>query len=458
MTAKAVDLRTEELRDRIVWLIRLRWLAAAGVALVVWLAPRLLDLHLAQFPLYAITAGLALYNLVLWVSARHLPGVMADRAVFWFTNLQVSVDLVFLTALLHFAGGIENPFVCYYVFHIVIASILLDRQVAYFQVAIAITLLTSLAGLEAIGLLTHYHIGGLSTEEIYDNPREVAAVLFVIGTMLAFTAFMATSITARLRDREGQIVDLSASLQARATELEQTYQSLRQLEQEKSDYMHRAAHHLRSPLAAVESMLAIVAEGRTGPVAEKPLEMIQRSRERIHSMLDLAHDLLVLSRAREASAEAKREPVDLGQLLAAMEADLRGQAVAARVSLALSTDPNLRPVSGVPESLTELLENLVTNAIKYTPAGGRVTVSLKGIGGGVVVQVSDTGIGIPKEEQARVFEDFYRAGNAREATKDGTGLGLSIVQAIAAAHGAEVQLDSEPGRGATFRVRFPSAS
>jgi len=457
MTANGVDLHTEELRDRIAWLIRLRWLAAAGVAFVVWAAPRAAEVHLAQGPLYALTAALAIYNLVLWGAARRLREVVTGRGVAWFATVQVSIDLVFLTALLHFAGGIENPFVCYYVFHIVIASILLARNIAYFQVALAIGLLTGLASLEASGVLPHHHLQGLFTDDLYDHPHYLAAVLFVTGTMLYFAAFMATSITARLRERESQIMDLSTSLRAHAEELEQAYQALRQLEEEKSEYMLRAAHHLRTPLAAAESMLAVVAEGRTGPVSEKSMEMVQRSRERLRNMLDLARDLLTLSRAREGTTAAKREPVDLARLLSTMEGDFSRQAAAASVSLDVSVDSGLRPISGVPESLAELLENLISNAIKYTRAGGKVTASLRKADDGVELQVSDTGIGIPVEEQASIFEDFYRASNARTATKDGTGLGLSIVKTIAAAHGAEVQLESEPGRGTTFRVRFPEA-
>ena len=456
MTVSAVDLHTEELRDRIAWLIRLRWLAAAGVAFVVWAAPRAAEVHLAQGPLYALTAALAVYNLVLWSLARRLREMVTGRGVAWFATVQVSIDLVFLTALLHFAGGIENPFVCYYVFHIVIASILLARNIAYFQVALAIGLLTGLVSLEASGALPHYHLG-LYLGDLYRIPHYTAAMLFVTGTMLYFTAFMATSITARLRERESQIMDLSASLRARAEELEQAYQALRQLEEEKSEYMLRAAHHLRTPLAAAESMLAVVAEGRTGPVSEKSMEMVQRSRERLRNMLDLARDLLVLSRAREGTTAAKREPVDLARLLAAMEGDFGRQAAEASISLEVSAEAGLHPIAGVPESLAELLENLISNAIKYTRAGGKVTASLRKADDGVELQVSDTGIGIPQEEQVSIFEDFYRASNARTATKDGTGLGLSIVKAIAAAHGAEVQLESEPGRGTTFRVRFPEA-
>jgi signal transduction histidine kinase len=453
MFPDATDLHTEELRARVVWLIRLRWMAAAGVAVVVWAAPRLVGVPLPSAPLYALAATLASYNLLLVGIGRWFPRIIDGPALFWFVSSQVAADLVLLTALLHFSGGVENPFVCYYVFHIVIASILLPRHVVYLHVALAVALLAGLAGLEAWGLLPHYHLGNLRPGEAYRSWHYLLAVLFVVATMLSITAFMATAITARLRDRERQIVDLTASLRAHGEELEQAYESLRQLEKEKSEYMHRAAHHLRTPLAAAESMLAVVAEGRTGPVPEKAHEMVQRSRDRIRGMLDLARDLLILSRAREASAVATREMVDLRALLHSMEPDFQREAAAKGLALEIADGEAVVP--GVAESLAELLENLVSNAIRYTPAGGKVRVCLSGQAGGLELCVSDTGIGIPEGEQSMIFDDFYRAGNARGVTRDGTGLGLSIVKAITAAHDATLHLDSREGQGTTFRVRFP---
>jgi len=458
IAVSATELRSDELQDRVAWLIRLRWLAALGTAVVVWAAPGLIAVSLPQRPLHAITAGLACYNALLWALARWLPRVTRGPALFWFANLQVSADLVFLAALLHFSGGIENPFICYYVFHIVIASILLQRHATYLQAALAVVLVSALAALEATGRLPHYHLSALyhHTEPVH-SPRYVLAVLFVISTMLVFTAFMATSITSRLRHRESQIVRLSSSLQAHANELEQAYNALRDLEKQRTEYMHRVAHHLRSPLAAAETMLAVVSEGRTGPLSDKAREMIDRSRGRLHNMLVLARDLLALSRAREASALAHREPVDLRDLLSSLEAEFREQAWSAFVTLETSGDPGPSPVLGVRDSLAEMLDNLVSNAIKYTPAGGRVAVSLQPKDQGIEVAVSDTGIGIPQEEQDLIFQDFYRASNARQTQKDGTGLGLSIVRAIAEAHGGHVQLESEVGKGTTFRVWLPSA-
>ncbi len=448
----------EELADRISWIIRLRWIAAAGVAGTVWSVPRLFDVHLAQQPLYLVAGALALYNAVLWAVTRWLPGATRGAALFWFANLQIGMDLIFLTVLLHFAGGIENPFVCYFVFHIVIASILLSRRATYVQAAIAVALLLAMGVLESTGRLPHYHLTGLHQQELFRTPTYVFAKLFVVGTMLSITAFMATSITARLRAREAEVFRLSAELGEHAADLEQAYDALQGLEKERSEYMHRVAHDLRSPLATVERMLAVIAEGRTGEISDKARTMLGRARLRVHHLLDLGRDLLALSRAREAHRTTPSQIVRLDTILAAIEEEVRQRAEAASVSLVTRLAPGLARVSGDPESLGELLENLIANGIKYTPEGGRVSVDLQQWSSHVEIRVSDTGIGIPPGERESIFDEFFRASNARESGEQGTGLGLSIVKAIAVAHGGTVDVQSEVGSGTTFRVLLPAAS
>ena len=450
-----VDL--EELRDRISWLIRLRWWAILGVLVTIWVGRRMFGVELQRSPLFLIAGILAAYNLVFWVIGKWVPRATRGPAVSYFANLQIVLDLIALTALLHFAGGIENPFICYYVFHIVIASILLSRVATYLQVTFAMALLVTMVTLEAVGAIPHYHLRGFLDETLYRSSVYVFGGLFAIGTMLYFTAFMATSITSRLRRREAEIVHLSTALREHAEDLSRAYDALRQLEGARSDYLHRVAHHIRSPLATLERMLAVVSEGRTGRLPDRSKEMLDRARTRVRDVLDLARDLLVLSRTREALPLAERKIVDLAALVRDVASEFRHQASSAAVSLAVSCPDRAVQVVGDPDSLTELLENLASNAIKYTPAGGDVRISLETRRHQTELCVSDSGIGIPPGEEERIFDEFYRATNAQESGKDGTGLGLSIVKAIVETHGGEISVESELGEGTSFRILLPSS-
>jgi signal transduction histidine kinase len=454
---RSANPHTEELTARISWIIRLRWVAAAGVGATTWLVPRLWSVDLPAASLYLVTFGLAVYNAGLWSIKRWLPAVTRGLGLMLFANLQISIDLLFLTALLHLSGGVENPFVCYYVFHVVIASILLSRRATYLQVGLALALFCGLAIAEYGGILPHYHLTGYLGHELYRNPIYVTGAAVTVGTLLFFAAFMATSITARLREREAEILGLSSSLEERASELQQALDALQRLEKEKSRYMQHAAHNLRSPMAAVELSLAVVAEGRAGEISGKGSTMLQRARVRIGEVLDLASDLVALSRARETALAVDSERVDLAHIVQNSEAEFRQSAEAASIRFVTRCSPSPVEVLGDPGALTELLRNLVSNALKYTPAGGEVRVELEEGEDGVVISVADSGIGIEAEETDRIFEEFYRAKSARESGKEGTGLGLSIVKAIAESHGGAVWVDSEPGRGTTFRVSLPTA-
>ena len=448
-----VDL--EELRDRISWLIRLRWAAIAGVLVTIWVARRLLGVELHTGPLLVVVGALAADNLVFWGIGRWVAAAATGAGVSYFANLQIALDLLALTALIHFSGGIENPFLCYYVFHIVIASILLSRAATYLQVTLAIALLTAMTSLEAAGVLRHYHLGGYIPAEFFQSRVYMFGVLFAIGTMLYFTAFMATSITSRLRRREGEIVRLSEALREHTEDLTQAYEALRYLEGVRSDYLHRVAHHIRSPLATVERMLAVVAEGRTGQLPERALEILERARVRIREMLALARDLLVLSRTREAPPLAQREKVDLVTVVQEVAQEFRRQAASASISLLTECPECPVEVMGDPGSLKELVENLVSNAVKYTPDGGDVRIAVELRANRAELAVSDTGIGIPEDEREEIFGEFYRAASARETGKEGTGLGLSIVKAIVEAFGGELSVESAVGKGTCFRVDLP---
>jgi signal transduction histidine kinase len=125
------------------------------------------------------------------------------------------------------------------------------------------------------------------------------------------------------------------------------------------------------------------------------------------------------------------------------------------ITLNCNIESSLEKIFGNQFSIEEMVANLLLNAIKYTPANGTVEVSAKNHEDYVLVEIADTGIGIPKEEQSKIFDEFYRATNAKRVERDGTGLGLSIVKYIVERHGGEMQVESQEGRGTTFRLTLP---
>jgi signal transduction histidine kinase len=371
-------------------------------------------------------------------------------------NLQISIDLFFLAGLLYFSGGIENPFILYFVFHIVIASILLSRRATFFQTALACAIIVAMAMVQTRGLAAHYHLEGIVPEQVHLHPVFAYGTVFAVASTLFLTAYFATSITARLRDREAEIMGLSRSLEEKAADLSRANERLRISERTKSEYMRRVAHELRSPLATVHQMIGLVLDGLKGDISLPARETLERVRTRVRSLIEVARDLLVLSRAREADLSRQVRDINLAEIVTALAPDVESRAQEAGVALRISVSPDLPAIAADSESIAQLVSNLATNAIKYTPAGGSVSVSAEPHDGGIELSVTDTGIGIPRDDLPHVFDEFFRAANARESAREGTGLGLSIVKAICDRLGAEVTVESERGHGTVFRVRFPA--
>jgi two-component system phosphate regulon sensor histidine kinase PhoR len=185
------------------------------------------------------------------------------------------------------------------------------------------------------------------------------------------------------------------------------------------------------------------------------LGRIAEQAERLHQLI---LDMLSLARIESGQAALELSDVDVAEVASRSIAAHEALAAAKGVALVDETASSLATVRADDEGLREILDNLIDNAVKYTPPGGRVVVRARPIDRYVAVEVEDTGVGIPAEHLDRVFERFYRVDKARSRELGGTGLGLSIVKHLAQSMGGQVAVESEPGRGSVFSVRLPLAS
>jgi signal transduction histidine kinase len=172
----------------------------------------------------------------------------------------------------------------------------------------------------------------------------------------------------------------------------------------------------------------------------------------------MTRDLLVLSRARDAYLAAEKSPVIPGQVLAEVVEDMTGVAEEAGVTLSADFPRYIAMTEADEGGLRQMVRNLLSNAIRYTPRGGKVSASLRVVDKALRWEVQDTGIGIPAEDLSRIFEEFFRSTNAREYTRAGTGLGLAIVKAVVEQHGGRVSVHSTLGEGTRFTVDIPLRS
>lgn len=224
-------------------------------------------------------------------------------------------------------------------------------------------------------------------------------------------------------------------------------------------FMMKVSHQLRSPLNAVASMLKPMSDEYLGPLSEAQKTALDRCLKRIKNLGELINDLLKLGEKKSEVTEPVWYPVDLAAALRQMEAFFQTQALQKGVDFRMRALGELPKVRANDKLIDELLTNLISNAVKYTPAGGRVEVSLKeDPHGGVCLDVSDTGIGIAPDDLPRLFTEFFRTENAKTFVEEGTGLGLAIVKEILDRLGGTVRVESQLGQGSLFSCRLPGVA
>lgn len=249
---------------------------------------------------------------------------------------------------------------------------------------------------------------------------------------------------------------LLAESRRRADELAAALARLQELDRLKSEFIQNVSHELRTPLTIVRGYAEMLVEDEA--FSQWPAhyqEALKIMLRRTRMLTDLVEDITIILGAERKERESY--PLDLAELLQAALVDFAPLAQQAGVHLQADLSATLPPVRGVAIYLRRVLDNLLSNAIKFTPAGGSVKLRSWAEAGRVVVEVSDTGIGIPPEQQARVFERFYQVDGSSRRRYGGVGLGLALVKELTEFHGGQVSLRSTPGQGSTFRLEFPIA-
>jgi len=230
--------------------------------------------------------------------------------------------------------------------------------------------------------------------------------------------------------------------------------ALKKVDQLKNDFVAMVSHELRAPLASVEQMAYVLQGGLAGDVGEKGQHLIERILVRTKELLQLVRNLLDLSRIETGMLVQNMDPVDIPELIEGVIEMVRPQAEAKNQTLTFNADEACECTIGDHDNLLGVFNNIISNAVKYTPENGNIDIRIKSDGSFIKVDVKDSGVGIPSEDLSRVFDKFYRVkGKTRGIT--GSGLGLSVAKSIVEAHRGTVQVQSEENVGSQFSVALP---
>lgn len=427
-----------------------RFAVSLAIILGTFVAPGLVGIEgLPTTELRLLAVVIAAYNLavlpLIWPHRGQPTEPRTVRRLHIILYVTMVLDFLALSIAIWLVGGSRSPFLSFYLFHVIVACLLLPRAAAFASLGLACSLLIGLVLGEHIGLIpVHAPDGAVAGGDVHLDLRYVATVLTVNMLLFVLTALLLTGFMALLRRSESELQEANAQL-AHVSDL-------------RRDFLHVALHNLQSPAAAASMLLRIVASGMLGGLEPRQQTQLERALTRLDDLSTFLANMRTLASLESGRLADHAEPIDVVEMLRSIQADHLDLADARSHQLQLEVLSLACTVLGVPRLIREAIVNYVTNAIKYTPTGGSIVIGCRRQEGMVRIEVRDTGIGIAPEDQARLFGEFVRLEkrHAPLGRVEGTGLGLSIVKRIIEAHGGRVGVESTVGAGSTFFAELPA--
>lgn len=249
--------------------------------------------------------------------------------------------------------------------------------------------------------------------------------------------------------------DLAESRQRSQSMQDAALARMQELDQARADFVSSVSHELRTPLTSVTGYSEMLLDGDAGALTEQQSKMVTTIERNARRLLALVEDILTVARLEAGEHRMASEPVDVANLVHAAAEAVKPSVRARSLNFDIDAPPQIGTIRGDHHQLERVVLNLLSNAVKFTPRGGRISIGAARHQDQMTIVVSDTGLGIPVAEQARMFERFFRSSISRDEVIPGTGLGLTIVKSIVEAHGGSIDFHSTPGRGTTFTVDLP---
>jgi signal transduction histidine kinase len=473
----------EELFGRLGWFIKIRWVFLLGFLLAL-LSGYLFQFHLPYYKVLAVGGCIFAYNLGFYLRHRVIEGrgIHNRKRIQEVANLQISLDYISLTFIIHYLGGVENPFIFLYLLHIIIGSLMLRRRQVLAQGVFAYLLFLAIVSLEYTGILSHYAIIRIGAN--YQNPWHILGVSVTLLALVISTIYMSSTIMQDLRNREYGLKQARSMLQKKSLDLEEANKELREKQQqlvqsEKLVSLGRLsagmAHEINNPIQFIQGNIRILSEAMDCmlPVIDRHVEQnpdfkVARLdypifRQHIATLLkdlsngtvriaDIVRDLKKFARAEEGSFD------DLVDINEAVQASLRlVHNKIKRHKITCALDPDLPKIKG---SGSKIEQVIVANLINAAEAIGDrqdgiidiKTIKEKG-GTQISICIADNGPGMTDEVKKRLFDPFF---TTKQKT-GGMGLGLSVAYGIIHDHQGWIDVDTKLGEGTTLLYHFPAA-
>lgn len=440
------------IRRRNLWFIKLRYAVVAILVLFLLTYRFFLSIHLSETQtniLIFITSFILLYNVLLHYIRRFLKHNSNAFNPLHLSIIQMILDLTMLLLMIYYSGGVESPLIFFLIFHMIVGSLILPGLIIYsFALAVLMVFWGITVG-EYYGYFEHHHIEGFIPFPLHQDFNYVLSVNIVFAMVIVITVVLANNIARQLYQKEQQLYSY--------------IEKLNQAEKEKTKYILSVVHEIKTPLSAMHAYLDLVLQKFLGPLDEVVEEKLRRAKKRSDEALEMINTVLKVSQMKlmDQINEEEFEMIELIKSTIKRHSQF-AQTKSVEVKLIDERKEQCK-IKGDQFLILIAFSNLLGNAIKYNFENGKVEIKLYNKDKMCFVEFCDNGPGIPKEEQEKVFKDFFRASNIRKMVTEGAGLGLSFVKEIIEKHKGSITLQSpsrlqQPGKpGACFIVSLPCA-
>lgn len=384
-----------------------------------------------------------------WIYSLVAAKLVTNTAALWslrrnflaleLSGVNVVADIAVMTGAIYLTGGVLSPLLAMYVIEIAVIALLTN---------LGTTLLVALSAMllySAMALLVQMHVLPAWPPPVAWSrgltPAYVATALVYAAVVLGVPTFFTAAILRQLKARE------------RALELrtEQLIEAGRQ----KAQFMANVTHELRTPIHGILGLAGLVEEGIYGATTDKQLAAMHDVKTSAKALLHLIDDLLELSHADAGKLELEPSEVDLAEVLEGVVSSIRWMQGTKAVDLEVELAPDLPRITTDRRKLVQIVLNILANAVKFTPEGGKIRLAARRQADRVLVAVTDTGVGIPAEELPHIFDEFRQVDGSTSREYGGVGLGLALVRRLSKLLGGDVQVESEPDAGSIFTVTLP---
>lgn len=441
-----------EIRKRNRWLIQLRYFAVlmlfAFIAGSKLLQTYFFEISLPFEKIIIFPPLILFYNILFHFLWKKYPEISKKTKLhsLHLSFLQITVDFIFLMLIIYFTGGVESPFNTFFVFHLIIGSLILPGVIV--TTLITFVIIISICGslLEFKGIIPHYQIYGIVKHSLYNDVDYLVVFFSTFAFVVYVSIYLANSISKVLYQREKA--------------LHNAYKQLEEAEKSKSKYVMTFVHDLKTPISAALTWVGVIKDKSLGEIPEYLTTPIERIENRLKGAISLIDDILKISQVKLIT-KIEKEQIDLHSLFKEIYVKHRILISLKNLNYKINIESS-NPIIISDKNLLKLaLSNLVSNAIKYTEPNGTIEISIKEKERNFEIIVADNGIGIPPNELNKIFNEFYRSSISKERNIEGSGLGMALVKDIITKFGGDITVHSpshlaEEGKpGTEFIITLP---